>query len=95
MKRMAIVLGLVGALAAAPASAFDMQGFASRNSAALRDAAAREICVYRDPAGFVGAAKVILLQDRETPSFPQLSRSKQTEFLSTMEVYARRVREAC
>ena len=60
--------------------------FFVNNVEEIRQAANRELCGYQDVPGFVGAAKMIMLMDRSSPSFPELSSRAQSYF--TQKFYA-------
>ena len=55
-------------------------GFVTANADAIREAANRELCGYASVPGFVGAVKVIALQDNRVPSYPQMSRRQKEQF---------------
>ena len=63
-----------------------MDEFIVNKMGEIRQAANRELCGYQDVPGFVGAAKVIMLMDRNSPSFPELSSREQSYF--TRKFYA-------
>ena len=60
--------------------------FIVSNTEEIRQAANRELCGYQNVPDFVGAAKVIMLMDRNSPSFPELSSRAQSYF--TQKFYA-------
>ena len=54
--------------------------FIVNNMEEIRQAANRELCGHQDVPDFVGAVKVIMLMDRSSPSFRELSSREQSYF---------------
>ena len=61
-----------------------IDAFLIANAEPLAVAANREVCRYRSSDGFKGAAKVLMLQDRRFPSFPELTADEQNYFSERM-----------